>query len=302
MKTWKKVVYGSSLVCLISGIALGTYGYQTGGMDHVAQAKIEKSNLKEKSKTFESVKQIDISANISSVKIIETNDAKPSILYYTDKKVPVEVSNNGGTLVVKETSKLKHIKGKFNFINLKDIANFTGKFTIGMDSPYHITVKIPKGTDVKSLKTTIALGELYLENITSQQSDLSLNLGELTLSNCKLTNGNVDLKIGSINVNNCQLTDLTVKQQTGDASISESQMDNTTFKLQIGDFNGSSLTYLNTNSLITQAGDVHIKLAKYDLTVNPKKSIGDTQLTTILKKSSNNRLDINTQAGDLEVQ
>lgn len=302
MKTWKKVVYGSSIVCLISGIALGTYGYQTGGMDHVAQSKIEKSNIKEKFKTLDSVNQIDITANVSSVKIVETNEKKPSVLYYSDKKVPVEVTNTDGTLLVKETSKLKHFKGKFNFINLRDIANFTGEFTIGMDSPYHITVKIPKDTKLKSLKTKIALGELYLKNIRSQVNSLSLNVGELTLTNCILTNGDVDLKVGDVNVNDCQLTDLKFTQQTGDASISDSQLDNTTYKLQMGDFDGSALTYLNKNSLKSQTGDIFIALDKLDLTVNLTNTVGDTSITPSLKDSSINKLDIKAQVGDVEVQ
>lgn len=43
MKTWKKVVYGSSIVCLISGIALGTYGYQTGGWIMLHNQKLKKA-------------------------------------------------------------------------------------------------------------------------------------------------------------------------------------------------------------------------------------------------------------------
>lgn len=64
-----------------------------------------------------------------------------------------------------------------------------------MYSPYHITIKLPKETKLKSLKTDIALGEPCLEKVTSAKNHISLNLGELTLTDSEISYGDIEVKV-----------------------------------------------------------------------------------------------------------
>ncbi len=334
MKIWKKTVYISGALILAIGLILSFMTYDK-GIKSLESQPISQEDRNEVSKDFSNINHLDLSTSNVDVNIIESPYDKTHVTYFMDKNLPITISEDKGHLTIVEN--IKSSKTHFNFISLKNLVHYKEQLTVRIDSPNHVTIKLPKDSLIKNLKANTSTGNFIIQNVAVDHISLDSKAGDLTITDSVIKSGTMDFKAlsatinksdlnlekmslnaGNLDIDESTLQIATISKNAADLMISDSKTMNTSLKSSAGDstfrnttldtfkidmnmgsFIGRKMTFKNENTITSNMGDIDISLTDYDLhAFFDKSKLGDTDLSTKLKNQSSNTLMINQNGGD----
>lgn len=255
MSNWKKILLRTGVAACLFGGALIATGTATGGMNHLLQA--DQTKYSKKTEEFSNISALEIELSNRNLVIEESDDEKVHLTYYQGKEASERIvtKDNQGTLSVQQP---KHLVS-FGWSN--SIRSFLNLFN-NEEQRSTVTLSLPKGTKLSTLKGDSSLGDVSLSGLNVQKLDLSLSAGGLTINNSTIDNGSLSNSLGDINLNQSKLADSTIKLSSG--SINSQQL--------------------------TLTGDIHID-----------NSLGDVQLNLVKESLNTLSFDLETSLGSIKV-
>lgn len=255
MSNWKKILLRTGVAACLFGGALIATGTATGGMNHLLQA--DQTKYSKKTEEFSNISALEIELSNRNLVIEESDDEKVHLTYYQGKEASERIvtKDNQGTLSVQQP---KHLVS-FGWSN--SIRSFLNLFN-NEEQRSTVTLSLPKGTKLSTLKGDSSLGDVSLSGLNVQKLDLSLSAGGLTINNSTIDNGSLSNSLGDINLNQSKLADSTIKLSSG--SINSQQL--------------------------TLTGDIHID-----------NSLGDVQLNLVKDSLNTLSFDLETSLGSIKV-
>lgn len=255
MSNWKKILLRTGVAACLFGGALIATGTATGGMNHLLQA--DQTKYSKKTEEFSNISALEIELSNRNLVIEESDDEKVHLTYYQGKEASERIvtKDNQGTLSVQQP---KHLVS-FGWNN--SIRSFLNLFN-NEEQRSTVTLSLPKGTKLSTLKGDSSLGDVSLSGLNVQKLELSLSAGGLTINNSTIDNGSLSNSLGDINLNKSKLSDSTIKLSSG--SINSQQL--------------------------TLTGDIHID-----------NSLGDVQLNLVKDSLNTLSFDLETSLGSIKV-
>ncbi|MDE6434746.1 MAG: DUF4097 domain-containing protein [Lachnospiraceae bacterium] len=143
--------------------------------------------------------KISLDMDISEIKITEGSDFH--ISYESTKNLIPEYEIKNGTLEVIQTSKNPYFPKR----NGND--NCT------------IVITVPKGTSLSDISCTCDIGEIQLDNLTSENIFVTCDIGETKLSNLSATDITCNCNMGECEISNCSFDNLNADNNMGDINV-----------------------------------------------------------------------------------
>lgn len=255
MSNWKKILLRTGVAACLFGGALIATGTATGGMNHLLQA--DQTKYSKKTEEFSNISALEIELSNRNLVIEESDDEKVHLTYYQGKEASERIvtKDNQGTLNIQQP---KHLVS-FGWSN--SIRSFLNLFN-NEEQRSTVTLSLPKGTKLSTLKGNSSLGDVSLSGLNVQKLELSLSAGGLTINNSTIDNGSLSNSLGDINLNQSKLADSTIKLSSG--SINSQQL--------------------------TLSGDINID-----------NSLGDIQLNLVKESLNTLSFDLETSLGSIKV-
>ena len=278
------------------------------------------SNSEKKNYTVSAndVKNLDIDIIDSDVTLEENTSSKNiEIEYYTalERKVLIEHTEN--KLSIKENKNIVGINFNIFSEKRKLIIKIPKSSNIDINSENKIGDFIIKDLDIKSLMINSKIGDVYLTNTSTSDTEIKLATGNLKIDNLKSKNSSLKINVatGNIKLNNINdLKDISIDNKTGDTDLSSStikdinitnklgnikvsnlpseSLDNINLKTNTGNITLSNLTANNSITLKTTEGDIIAELSdeesNFTNSSNKKKQLFTSSNTgTVNVKFSN---------------
>lgn len=255
MSNWKKILLRTGVAACLFGGALIATGTATGGLNHLLQA--DQTKYSKKTEEFSNISALEIELSNRNLVIEESDDEKVHLTYYQGKEASERIvtKDNQGTLNIQQP---KHLVS-FGWSN--SIRSFLNLFN-NEEQRSTVTLSLPKGTKLSTLKGNSSLGDVSLSGLNVQKLELSLSAGGLTINNSTIDNGSLSNSLGDINLNQSKLADSTIKLSSG--SINSQQL--------------------------TLSGDINID-----------NSLGDIQLNLVKESLNTLSFDLETSLGSIKV-
>lgn len=210
----------------------------------------------------DSIDKVSINSVNYDIVIKTSNSDKTSISYYQMAKRPLEMTVKDKELTISDTTYFKNRTSNINFFTLKDLLNL--KRLGGDYNLYTIVITLPKGYTLKDLTANLTTGDLELSNSSIVKSHITLKAG--------------DLEADKTNFNNSQI------------------------ELTAGDLDATDVTFTGHNTVDAAVGDVQITLTDFTLSVTTQGDFSDKNITSDLKNSDQNTLNITSNLGDISIQ
>lgn len=278
------------------------------------------SNSEKKNYTVSAndVKNLDIDIIDSDVTLEENTSSKNiEIEYYTalERKVLIEHTEN--KLSIKENKNIVGINFNIFSEKRKLIIKIPKSSNIDINSENKIGDFIIKDLDIKSLMINSKIGDVYLTNTSTSDTEIKLATGNLKIDNLKSKNSSLKINVatGNIKLNNINdLKDISIDNKTGDTDLSSStikdinttnklgnikvsnlpseSLDNINLKTNTGNITLSNLTANNSITLKSIAGDIIAEInddeSNFTNSSNKKKQLFTSSETgTVNVKFSN---------------
>ena len=230
MPNWRKTLLTVGIsTCLLGGALIAT-GTATGGINHLLQANHTKYS--KKSEAFSDISALDIDLGNRNLVIEESEDNKTHLTYYQGKEASERIvtSANQGTLKIQQPRPLitfgwsSGIRSILNFFD-----NEGGRSTVSLS--------LPKGTKLSTLKGNSSLGDVTLSGLTVQKLDLSLSAGSLTVKNSTISTGDLSNSLGDVSLSDLDIQKLDLKLSSGSVTIDNTTVEKGYLASSLGDIN-----------------------------------------------------------------
>ena len=305
-----------SISFIIFGLVLiGLATYLNNGHIPRFSSNSEKKNY---TVSVNDVKNLDIDIIDSDVTLEENTSSKNiEIEYYTalERKVLIEHTEN--KLSIKENKNIVGINFNIFSEKRKLIIKIPKSSNIDINSENKIGDFIIKDLDIKSLMINSKIGDVYLTNTSTSDTEIKLATGNLKIDNLKSKNSSLKINVatGNIKLNNINdLKDISIDNKTGDTDLSSStikdinitnklgnikvsnlpseSLDNINLKTNTGNITLSNLTANNSITLKSIAGDIIAEInddeSNFTNSSNKKKQLFTSSKTgTVNVKFSN---------------
>ena len=301
---------------IIFGIVLiGLATYLNNGHIPRFSSNSEKKNY---TVSVNDVKNLDIDIIDSDVTIEENTASKNiEIEYYTALERKVNIEHIGNKLSIRENKNIVGINFNIFSEKRKLIIKIPKSSNIDINSENKIGDFIIKDLDIKSLIINSKIGDVYLTNTSTSDTEIKLATGNLKIDNLKSKNSSLKINVatGNIKLNNINdLKDISIDNKTGDTDLSSStikdinitnklgnikvsnlpseSLDNINLKTNTGNITLSNLTANNSITLKSIAGDIIAEInddeSNFTNTSNKKKQLFTSSETgTVNVKFSN---------------
>ena len=301
---------------IIFGIVLiGLATYLNNGHIPRFSSNSEKKNY---SVSVNDVKNLDIDIIDSDVTLEENTSSKNiEIEYYTALERKVRIEHTENKLSIRENKNIVGINFNIFSEKRKLIIKIPKSSNIDINSENKIGDFIIKDLDIKSLIINSKIGDVYLTNTSTSDTEIKLATGNLKIDNLKSKNSSLKINVatGNIKLNNINdLKDISIDNKTGDTDLSSStikdinitnklgnikvsnlpseSLDNINLKTNTGNITLSNLTANNSITLKSIAGDIIAEInddeSNFTNTSNKKKQLFTSSETgTVNVKFSN---------------
>ena len=206
--------------------------------------------------------------NTSSDKIeIEyyTGIERETLITHTDKKLSIKENKNtfGVDIDFSIFSKKQEIKIKIPTSSSIDVHSLN-----------KIGNLIIKDLSIKHLTANSKIGNVYLTNLSTLDTEIKLSTGDLKINNFKSENNSLKIKTatGNIKLNNISgISNLNIDNNTGDIDLSSSTIKNINISNKLGNITLNNLPNESTDNinLETNTGDISL----FNLTANNSISL-----------------------------
>ena len=205
------------------------------------------SNSEKKNYTVSAndVKNLDIDIIDSDVTLEENTSSKNiEIEYYTALERKVRIEHTENKLSIKENNNIVGINFNIFSEKRKLIIKIPKSSNIDINSVNKIGDFIIKDLDIKSLMINSKIGDVYLTNTSTSDTEIKLATGNLKIDNLKSKNSSLKINVatGNIKLNNINdLKDISIDNKTGDTDLSSSTIKDINITNKLGNIKLSNL-------------------------------------------------------------
>ena len=268
-----------SISFIIFGLVLiGLATYLNNGHIPRFSSNSEKKNY---SVSVNDVKNLDIDIIDSDVTIEENTVSKNiEIEYYTALERKVNIEHIGNKLSIKENKNIVGINFNFFTEKRKLIIKIPKSSNIDINSENKIGDFIIKDLDIKSLMINSKIGDVYLTNTSTSDTEIKLATGNLKIDNLKSKNSSLKINVatGNIKLNNINdLKDISIDNKTGDTDLSSSTIKDINITNKLGNIKVSNLPSesLDNINLKTNTGNITLSNLTANNSITLKSIAGD---------------------------
>ena len=293
MPNWRKTLLTVGISsCLLGGALIAT-GTATGGINHLLQANHTKYS--KKSEDFSDISALDIDLGNRNLVIEESEDDKTHLTYYQGKEASERIvtSANQGTLKIQQPRPLitfglsSGIRSILNFFD-----NEGGRSTV--------TLSLPKGTKLSTLKGNSSLGDVSLSGLSVQKLDLSLSAGSLTVKNSTISTGDLSNSLGDVSLSDLAIQKLDLKLSSGSVTIDNTTVEKGYLANSLGDINLNK-SKLSDSTIKLSSGSINSQQLTLSGDINIDNSLGDIELNLVKESLETLSFDIETSMGSITV-
>ena len=232
-----------SISFIIFGLVLiGLATYLNNGHIPRFSSNSEKKNY---TVSVNDVKNLDIDIIDSDVTLEENTSSKNiEIEYYTALERKVNIEHTGNKLSIRENKNIVGINFNIFSEKRKLIIKIPKSSNIDINSENKIGDFIIKDLDIKSLMINSKIGDVYLTNISTSDTEIKLATGNLKIDNLKSKNSSLKINVatGNIKLNNINdLKDISIDNKTGDTDLSSSTIKDINITNKLGNIKVSNL-------------------------------------------------------------
>ena len=241
------------------------------------------SNSEKKNYTVSAndVKNLDIDIIDSDVTLEENTSSKNiEIEYYTalERKVLIEHTEN--KLSIRENKNIVGINFNIFSEKRKLIIKIPKSSNIDINSENKIGDFIIKDLDIKSLMINSKIGDVYLTNTSTSDTEIKLATGNLKIDNLKSKNSSLKINVatGNIKLNNINdLKDIIIDNKTGDTDLSSSTIKDINITNKLGNIKVSNLPSESSDNinLKTTTGNITLSNLTANNSITLKSIAGD---------------------------
>ena len=253
---------------IIFGIVLiGLATYLNNGHIPRFSSNSEKKNY---TVSVNDVKNLDIDIIDSDVTLEENTSSKNiEIEYYTALERKVRIEHTENKLSIRENKNIVGINFNIFSEKRKLIIKIPKSSNIDINSENKIGDFIIKDLDIKSLMINSKIGDVYLTNTSTSDTEIKLVTGNLKIDNLKSKNSSLKINVatGNVKLNNINdLKDISVDNKIGDTDLSSSTIKDINITNELGNIKVSNLPSESSDNINLKTTTGNIKLS--NLTAN----------------------------------
>lgn len=293
MSNWKKMLLRTGVAACLFGGALIATGTATGGLNHLLQA--DQTKYSKKTEEFSNISALDIELSNRNLVIDESDDEKVHLTYYQGKEASERIVTkyNQGTLSVQQP---KHLVS-FGWSN--SIRSFLNLFN-NEEQRSTVTLSLPKGTKLSTLKGNSSLGDVSLSGLTVQKLDLSLSAGSLTVKNSTISTGDLSNSLGDVSLSDLTIQKLDLKLSSGSVTIDNTTVEKGYLANSLGDINLNK-SKLSDSTIKLSSGSINSQQLTLSGDINIDNSLGDVKLNLVKESLDTLSFDLETSLGTVKV-
>ena len=268
-----------SISFIIFGLVLiGLATYLNNGHIPRFSSNSEKKNY---TVSVNDVKNLDIDIIDSDVTLEENTSSKNiEIEYYTALERKVNIEHTGNKLSIRENKNIVGINFNIFSEKRKLIIKIPKSSNIDINSENKIGDFIIKDLDIKSLMINSKIGDVYLTNTSTSDTEIKLATGNLKIDNLKSKNSSLKINVatGNVKLNNINdLKDISVDNKTGDTDLSSSTIKNINITNKLGNIKVSNLPSESSDNinLKTTTGNITLSNLTANNSITLKSTTGD---------------------------
>lgn len=260
---------------IITGIVLiGFATYLNNGNIPRFSANYEKKNY---TISADNIKNLDLNILDSDIVLEEnTSSDKIEIEYYTGIERETLITHTDKKLSIKENKNTFVVDIDFSIFSKKQEIKIKipTSSSIDVHSLNKIGNLIIKDLNIKHLTANSKIGNVYLTNVSTLDTEIKLSTGDLKINNFKSENNSLKIKTatGNIKLNNISgISNLNIDNNTGDIDLSSSIIKNINISNKLGNITLNNLPNDSTDNinLETNTGDISL----FNLTANNSISL-----------------------------
>ena len=233
------------------------------------------------------VKNLDLDIIDSDVTLEENTSSKNiEIEYYTALERKVNIEHTGNKLSIRENKNIVGINFNIFSEKRKLIIKIPKSSNIDINSENKIGDFIIKDLDIKSLMINSKIGDVYLTNTSTSDTEIKLATGNLKIDNLKSKNSSLKINVatGNIKLNNINdLKDISIDNKTGDTELSSSTIKDINITNELGNIKLSNLPSESSDNINLKTTTGNITLS--NLTANNSITLKSTEGNIIAELS-----------------
>ena len=268
-----------SISFIIFGLVLiGLATYLNNGHIPRFSSNSEKKNY---TVSVNDVKNLDIDIIDSDVTLEENTSSKNiEIEYYTALERKVRIEHTENKLSIRENKNIVGINFNIFSEKRKLIIKIPKSSNIDINLENKIGDFIIKDLDIKSLMINSKIGDVYLTNTSTSDTEIKLATGNLKIDNLKSKNNSLKINVatGNIKLNNINdLKDISIDNKTGDTDLSSSTIKNINITNKLGNIKVSNLPSESSDNinLKTNTGNITLSNLTANNSITLKSIAGD---------------------------
>ena len=223
------------------------------------------------------IKDLDLNILDSDIVLEEnTSSDKIEIEYYTGIERETLITHTDKKLSIKENKNTFGVDIDFSIFSKKQEIKIKipTSSSIDVHSLNKIGNLIIKDLSIKHLTANSKIGNVYLTNLSTLDTEIKLSTGDLKINNFKSENNSLKIKTatGNIKLNNISgISNLNIDNNTGDIDLSSSTIKNINISNKLGNITLNNLPNESTDNinLETNTGDISL----FNLTANNSISL-----------------------------
>ncbi len=260
---------------IITGfILIGFATYLNNGNIPRFSANYDKKNY---TVSINEIKDLDLNILDSDIVLEEnTSSDKIEIEYYTGIEREILITHTDKKLSIKENKNTFGVDIDFSIFSKKQEIKIKipTSSSIDVHSLNKIGNLIIKDLSIKHLTANSKIGNVYLTNLSTLDTEIKLSTGDLKINNFKSENNSLKIKTatGNIKLNNISgISNLNIDNNTGDIDLSSSTIKNINISNKLGNITLNNLPNESTDNinLETNTGDISL----FNLTANNSISL-----------------------------
>ena len=274
---------------IITGIILiGFATYLNNGNIPRFSANYDKKNY---TVSINEIKDLDLNILDSDIVLEEnTSSDKIEIEYYTGIERETLITHTDKKLSIKENKNTFGVDIDFSIFSKKQEIKIKipTSSSIDVHSLNKIGNLIIKDLNIKHLTANSKIGNVYLTNVSTLDTEIKLSTGDLKINNFKSENNSLKIKTatGNIKLNNISgISNLNIDNNTGDIDLSSSIIKNINISNKLGNITLNNLPNDSTDNinLETNTGDISL----FNLTANNSISLKSSTGNILAKLNDN---------------
>ncbi|HFU4464561.1 TPA: DUF4097 family beta strand repeat-containing protein [Streptococcus suis] len=274
-----------SLSLLSLGAILSLIGYLAGGWTNMKL--VAENYFQPQTASFSNIRAIEVNEKLS---IMPSPDKQFHLHYYRNQHKDIDLLSHqvqDGKLIISST-----YQGIVTYDGLLEpILNLVNDQNIAYYQP---VLQVPKNSTIESLTGNLQ-GDLYLDNVTIQNLELTVEDGDMLIENSHISYTHLSHLNGEVAINHSTLTSPKDISDTFGSRL----------RIEDGDFKAENLKLEGRHDISNYDGSIDISLhsqTKTDIYIDASQNNSRIELPAYSNTQANNYLFISTLDGELTIR